>query len=76
LPELLETVALSGGSARRRHMNPEVQANHLNETKALGSVACVFLYSGKRNWRLSLKMLPDKALTEERSKPRHCYRIY
>jgi len=49
LPELLETVALSGGSARRRHMNPEVQANHLNETKALGSVACVFLYSGKRN---------------------------
>jgi len=49
LPELPETAALSGGSARRRHMNPEVQANHLNETKALGSVACVFLYSGKRN---------------------------
>jgi len=49
LPELPETAALSGGSPRRRHMNPEVQANHLNETKALGSVACVFLYSEKRN---------------------------
>ncbi len=70
--------AAAGARRADAHVNPEARADfYLHQTKALGSVACVCnVIRVKRNWRLSLKMLPNKVLAEERYRAREYNRMY